>query len=76
VEYNRITGEQKYGQYREKNFTPQNSPFNLTLYQNVMSVDETFDSIMKFRYNLIINDPQIDEITSYLAIKWDSYTAE
>jgi hypothetical protein len=65
-----MTRAQKYGnmEIRTKCFTPQNSPFNPTFYQKVMSCDETIDYIMKFRYSLIINDPQIDANTSHLAI--------
>jgi hypothetical protein len=48
---------------------PQNSPFNLTFYQHVMSFDKTIDSIMKFRYSLNIKDSQIDENTSHFAIE-------
>jgi hypothetical protein len=44
-----------------KTCIPQDSPFNLTLYQNVMSFHQIFDFIMKFRHSLIINEPQIDE---------------
>ena len=44
-----------------KSFTPQNLPLNLTFYQNVMYFDLTIDFNMKFRYSLIMNDPQIDE---------------
>jgi hypothetical protein len=57
-------------------WTPQNSPFHLTLYQNVISCGETIETFMKFRYSSIINDSQIDENTSHSAINWDSYSAE
>jgi hypothetical protein len=62
-----MTRLQNYGKWT-KCFTAQNSPFNLTLSQNVMSFDKTFDSIMKFMYSLIINDPQTDENKLHLAI--------
>jgi len=42
----------------------------------VISCGETIDTIMKFRYSSIVNDPQVDENTSHLAINWDSYSAE
>ncbi len=44
-----------------KSCIPWDSPFNLTLYQNVMSFCQFFDFTMKFRYSLIIIKPQIDE---------------
>jgi hypothetical protein len=62
-----MTRLQKYGKWT-KCIRTQNSPFNHTLCQNVMSFDKTFDSIMKSMYSLIINDPQTDENKLHLAI--------
>ncbi len=44
---------------------PPNSPFNPTVCQNVMLSHQILDGNMKFRYSLIIIDPQIDPKASY-----------
>jgi hypothetical protein len=71
-----MTREQKYGQYGQKKFTPQISPFNHTLYQFVLSFDIMIDFNMKFRYSLFTYDPEIDEKTSHFVTKFDSNNSE
>ncbi len=41
--------------------------FDITFYENCMSLQETIDSILQFRQSLKITDLCIDEITSHIA---------
>ncbi len=61
-----------YGPYGPKYWsicTPQDVPFNIIFYQNVMSFRQKFDVNAMVRYSLIIIDHQIDEKTLHFDIK-------